>query len=145
VEGENEEKVYWTHMTKGSSLILRLYFAVVSAVTLFTLMFGLIDLVTLGLKTYVITAADVPDYLQNCANLDSRYYAPVDATVKQPTAEEQLKQCEAANADSIANYERTKASAAVRDIALILVTLPLFLLHFKVVYRDWVEERKNNK
>ncbi len=127
-------------MTKGSSLILRLYFAVVSAVTLFTLMYGLIDVVTLGLKTYVITAADVPDYLQNCAN---PVPYPVDVTVKQSTAEEQKKQCEAVNDETISNYNRQKASAAVRDIALVLVTLPLFLVHFKVVYKDWVEEKKS--
>ncbi len=133
-------------MTKGSSLILRLYFAVVAAVTLFTLMFGAIDFLSIGLKTYVFTAADTPDYLQNCANPESRYYgAPVDPTIKQPTTEELQKQCEAINADSVANYERMKASNAVRNLALILVSLPLFLLHFRIVYRDWVEERKDKK
>jgi hypothetical protein len=126
-------------MTKGSSLILRLYFAVIAAVTLFTLMFGAIDLLTLGLKTYVIKAADTPDYLQSCSN---PVPYPVDVTAKQPTVEEQQKQCEAVNAETISNYQRTKASSAVRDIALVLITLPLFLLHFKVVYRDWVEEKK---
>jgi len=129
-------------MTKGSSIILRLYFAVVAAVTLFTLMYGLIDVVTLGLKTYVITAADVPDYLQNCANTVPY---PVDSPVKESSEETARKQCQSINEETISNYNRQKASAAVRDIALVLVTLPLFLLHFKVVYRDWVEERKNNK
>jgi len=56
-------------MTKGSSLILRIYFGVVSAVTLFTLMFGAIDFLTIGLKTYVFTSADVPAYgLVNCSD-----------------------------------------------------------------------------
>jgi hypothetical protein len=127
-------------MAKSSSLILRLYFAVVSAVTLFTLMYGLIDVLTVGLKTYVITAADVPDYLQNCAN---PVPYPVDVTTSGPTMEAQRKQCDAVNEETISNYNRQKASTAVRDIALILVTLPLFLIHFRVVHKDWAEEKKD--
>lgn len=133
-------------MTKGSSLILRLYFAVVSAVTLFTLMFGAIDLLSIGLKTYVFTAADVPEYgLRNCPIEPYYSTAPVDSSVKIPTKEEQLAQCEASNTESIANYERTKASSAVRNLALIIVSLPLFALHFRIVYRDWIEERKRKE
>lgn len=134
-------------MTKGSSLILRLYFAVVSAVTLFTLMFGAIDLLSIGLKTYIFTAADVPDYLENCSTVTSRYpyTEPVKVGEERLSEEELRKQCEARNADSIDSYMRTKASQAVRNLALVIISLPLFLLHFRIVYRDWIEERKRKE
>ncbi len=139
-------------MTKGSSLILRIYFGVVSAVTLFTLMWGAIDFLTIGLKTFVFTSADVPEYgLLNCDDpnaLEGWYGKPVE--VSRPaagtegetlTAEEQKARCEASNATTMENYTTQKANNAVRNLSLILVSLPLFILHFRVVYRDWKAER----
>lgn len=139
-------------MTKGSSLILRIYFGVVAAVTLFTLMWGAIDFLTIGLKSYVFTTADVPAYgLTNCddpAALEGWYGKPVEvnrpATATESeklTAEEQQARCEASNATAMENYGREKANGAVRNLALILVSLPLFIIHFRVVYRDWKAER----
>lgn len=134
-------------MTKGGSLILRIYFGVVSAVTLFTLMYGAIDMLTIGLKTYVITAADVPEYgLENCDNPGARYVEPVKTSASDTaTTEEEKAACELRNGDTMDNYRRQKASNAVRDIATVLVSLPLFITHFRIVYRDWSEERKSNK
>ena len=129
-------------MTKGSSFILRLYFAVVSAVTLFTLMYGLIDLVTIGLKTYVFTAADVPTYIESCDGaIPSKPDSAISASDNE-TSEEQRVACEARNATQIENYERQKADSAVRNLALMIVSLPLFLIHFRIVYRDWKEDHK---
>lgn len=135
-------------MTKGSALILRIYFGVVSAVTLFTLMFGTIDLLTLGLKSYIFTAADVPSYgLVNCDSPDAKYQfgivtSPVDVTKTENLSTEEMKaRCEAANETTLENYQRQKAEDAVRNLALILVSLPLFILHFRVVYKDWKGEK----
>lgn len=137
-------------MTKGSSLILRIYFGVVAAVTLFTLMYGLIDFLTIGLKTYVFTTADVPEWgLMNCDSPDARYQygtepAPTKVdpdAVKNLSTEEIKARCEASNATAIENYRIQKANSAVRNLALILVSLPLFIIHFRVVYRDWKNER----
>ena len=91
-------------MTKGGSLILRIYFGVVSAVTLFTLMWGSIDLLTIGLKTYVIKAADVPEYgLENCENPGARY--PEVTKEDSATSNEELKaMCERRNEDTMENY-----------------------------------------
>lgn len=140
-------------MTKGGSLILRIYFGVVSAVTLFTLMYGAIDMLTIGLKTYVITAADTPSYgLVNCDSADAQYQfgsytKPVEtgSTTVTLTQEEMKARCEASNDTTMENYRREKANNAVRDIATVLVSLPLFITHFRIVYRDWTEERKSNK
>lgn len=136
-------------MTKGSALILRIYFGLVSAVTLFTLMFGTIDFLSLGLKTYIFTAADVPSYgLVNCDSPDAKYQygmypiAAEPTTNKELTPEETKARCEAANATALENYHREKAENAVRNLALILVSLPLFILHFRIVYRDWKGESK---
>lgn len=138
-------------MTKGSSLILRIYFGVIAAVTLFTLMYGLIDFLTIGLKTYIFTSADVPAYgLVNCDSPDAGYQfgtRPVPVTKTNPDGNEMLSteeitaRCEASNATALENYKTQKANDAVRNLALIIVSLPLFILHFRVVYRDWKNER----
>lgn len=140
-------------MIKGSSLILRIYFSVVAAVTLFTLMYGAIDFLAIGLKSYVFTAADVPEYgLVNCDSPDAGYQygtrsVPVTkentAGTETLTAEETKARCEASNVTTLENYETQKANQAVRNLALILVSLPLFILHFRVVYRDWKNERES--
>ncbi|MEK9155101.1 MAG: hypothetical protein AAB839_00460 [Patescibacteria group bacterium] len=136
-------------MTKGSSLVLRIYFGVVSAVTLFTLMFGAIDFLSIGLKTYIITSADVPSYLENCNAPTGAYGAPYNEPIKMAdgvtrtyTEAELKSQCESRNAMSLQNYKQQKAEAAVRNLALIIVSLPLFAIHFRIVYRDWKGENK---
>ena len=140
------------HMTKGSALILRIYFGLVSAVTLFTLMFGTIDFLSTGLKTYIFTAADVPSYgLMNCDSVDAKYQFGVEtmpakivtdpATTRTLTTEETKARCEAANATTMENYRTQKAQDAVRNLALIIVSLPLFTLHFRIVYKDWKGEK----
>jgi len=138
-------------MTKGSSLILRIYFGLISAVTLFTLMFGTIDFLSTGLKTYIFTAADVPAYgLINCDSPDAKYqYGTVTvptvelagSTTKELSTEEIKARCEASNVTMMENYRREKAQTAVRNLALIIVSLPLFALHFRIVYRDWKSDK----
>ncbi len=126
---------------------MRIYFALISIVTLCLLMFGLIDILKIGLKTYIFTDADVPSYLESCAPGSGRYIEPKPVTTgddNQPTVEEQQAQCEARNADSLENYRRLRADNAVRDLAMIIVSLPLFILHFRIVFRDWREEKKSN-
>jgi hypothetical protein len=129
-------------MTKASSFIIKLYFAVISAITLFTLMFGLIDFLSLGLKTYVFKAADVPTYTRTCGDIATfAEIKPTDGSTPTYTREQQLADCERGKADDLQNYKNQKANDAVRDFALILVSLPLFLIHFRFVYRDWKEDR----
>lgn len=121
-------------MKEVSSIIIRLYFAVIAAVTFFTLMFGTADLLNMGLKTFVFPAADTPEWLESCSNTSEMRYMYDDADL---TQEEMIAECEARNQVSIDNYQRTKASDAVRNLSLILIAMPLFLIHFRVVYMDW--------
>lgn len=127
--------------TKGSSIILRIYFAAVSLITLITLMWGAIDLLSIGLKT-IVPGADQPTYLENCDVVGNRYAEskPIDGAV-QPTPEEERRACEARNADSLKQYEAQKAADIVRNLALLIVAIPLFVIHFRVVYKDWKNER----
>lgn len=131
-------------MKEASTFIIRLYFAVVAAVTIFTLMWGTIDLINMGLKTWAFPAADVPSYLESCQ--ESAKYRYPDETIND---EEYQAQCEARNQEVTDNYVRTKAQDAVQNLAMIIVALPLFILHFRVVLRDWKrmngEEKKSKK
>ena len=127
-------------MKEVSTFILRLYFAVVSAVTIFTLMFAAVDLLNIALKNWVFTAADVPIYIEDCASYFRIDYNPNDSSSKPisaPTSEDYQKESESRNASALENYEREKAIGSVQNLALILIALPLFLLHFRIVLRDW--------
>lgn len=117
---------------------MRIYFVIVAAGTLITLMTGLIGLVGYGLKAGVFPATNFPSYLENCGEADLR----------KPVLEEgsddidYIKECEARNERQIEQYKKQQAGNAVDNFALLIVSLPLFLLHFRFVYRDWHEEKK---
>lgn len=114
-------------MTKGGSVILRIYFSLVSFVTLMILIFSVADLVNLSLKTFVFPAADAPEYAIYC---DPQYQTP--------------EQCETQRANEAKQAVVRKQQDAVRDLSLLIVSAPLFWMHFRIVYRDWTEE-KNKK
>ena len=121
---------------QSTAFILRLYFAVVSAVTLFTVMFAAVDLLQIGLKTYVIKVADQPEWMEDCSNANLNKPIMAEGEEK-PTDEEMFAQCEARNENTIDNYHRSKASNAVRNLAMLIVAAPLFAVHFRVIYKDW--------
>ena len=136
-----------------NSFVLKLYFAVVSAVTLFTFMFGLIDFLDIGLRTYVFNVADKPGYLLDCAdraNLRSQFgyefskgAEPATDNDREPTSEELIARCEAQNETAWESYRIEKANRAIRNLALILVTAPLFAIHFRSVYKDWISSHNS--
>ncbi|MEK7665850.1 MAG: hypothetical protein AAB337_03160 [Patescibacteria group bacterium] len=131
---------------QSTAFILRLYFAVVSTITLFTMMFAGVELLTIGLKTYVITAADQPDWIESCTGTGGLKQTAEPVAVVDgedaPTEEELKAQCADRNANSLENYKRTKASNAVRNLAMLIVAVPLFVVHFRVLYRDWMALHK---
>lgn len=129
-------------MTKGRSIIIRIYFALVAAVTLFTLMFGAIDFLTIGIKK-IVPGADQPSWMESCTESSLRtMYPPVtDGKTPAITPEQMKADCEQRRADAIENYRREQAQQIARNIALLLVSIPLFAVHFRIVLRDWKEER----
>lgn len=117
-------------MPQQRSVILRLYFVLVAFVTLMLLIFSVSDLVNISLKTWVFPAADQPAYVTSC---DRPLRVPEGGTLK---AEQDDKCVEYQEREIAANKIR-KQQNAVRDISLIVVALPLFLLHFRIVMQDW--------
>ncbi len=111
-------------MTKGGSVILRVYFSLVSFVTLMMLIFSVSDLINISLKTFIFTAADAPEW--------STYCDPIQS--EEVCARQQKNENHAAIV--------RKQQSAVRDIAMLIVSAPLFWIHFRIVYRDWIGEKK---
>jgi hypothetical protein len=119
-------------MKNITSFLITLYFVVVSAVALFTFMFSAGQLLDTGLKTYVFKAADVPSYIQRCDSTSIPRYQPDDQS-----DDEWIAECEERRERAFEDHNRQKASDAVQALALILVSLPIFLLHFHVVRKEW--------
>lgn len=115
-------------MTKGGSIILRIYFSLVAFVTLMMLIFSVSDLVNIALKTYVFPAADRYSYGTYC---DLQYQTQEQCDQQERNNEEQAMV--------------QKQQNAVRDISLLVVAAPLFWLHWRFVYRDWMGEHKDDK
>jgi hypothetical protein len=115
-------------MSKGGTIILRIYFTLVAFVTLMILIFSVSDLVNTALRTYVFTAADQPAYGTIC---DLSYQTQ--------------EQCDAQKTNETRSALVQKQQSAVRDISLLVVAAPLFWLHWRVVYRDWVGEKEEKK
>ncbi|RMD51878.1 hypothetical protein D6827_01245 [Candidatus Parcubacteria bacterium] len=114
-------------MKEAGLLINKIYFAAVSAITIFMLMWSVINLLDMGLKTWVFPLADAPDYIENCSQME---YPTEEAKIDIKSA------CEQRNQNALENYQREKAQNAVRYLSILIVTLPLFILHFKVILKD---------
>ncbi len=123
-------------MTKGGSVILRIYFALVTFVTLMMLIFSVSDLINIALKTWVFPAADAPEWAAYCDKMIGINGAETET--QEQTDARCAKQQEREEQAALVR----KQQSAVRDIAMILVAAPLFWLHWRIVYRDWMEERK---
>jgi hypothetical protein len=122
-------------MFKGKA-IFRVYFAVISAIALIMLMISFMSLFTIGLKTYIFTQADAPEYSRNC---------PAEKIATIEDAEIEKIDCDEFKEQELADYRIQKANNAVEATAGVLVALPIFLLHFRVVNREWKEKQKKDK
>ena len=113
-------------MSKGGSVILRIYFALVAFVTLMMLIFSVSDLVNITLKTFIFTSAD-----RAISYCDTQYQTQA--------------QCDQAEKNTADQLMIEKQQSAVRDISLLIVSAPLFWIHWRIVLRDWMEERKKRE
>ena len=95
--------------------------------------FSTADLVNLGLKTWIFTSADEPTYYQ------SPCYAPVAPMMEnnQPVKE---ADCEASAEKQRAIEAKAqtiqKQRDAVRDLAFLIVGLPLFAYHWRTIRKE---------
>ena len=111
------------------TLIRKIYLYLFSLIGLVLVVIGCVQLVNLGLKTYVFTAAD-------------QYYSyPVAAPV--PTADKNVTStvpAQPTDAEMKAYQDRQTASqresTAANALAMIIIGVPLYLYHWRVIKQD---------
>ncbi|HJN84908.1 MAG TPA: hypothetical protein QF873_01140 [Patescibacteria group bacterium] len=118
--------------------IFIVYVAVVSLIGLIMTTTASAQLLNAGLKTWIFTSADVPSYLEDCNDPDAREVyiyteGPSDETL---TDTEKISQCEDRKERTLENYGQEKARDAVRNLALLIVSIPLFLVHFRLFLNE---------
>lgn len=116
------------------NIIRNVYLYLVSAVTLFMLMFAFVSLVNLGLRTWIFPMADEPFYYTKPA---TEYCTP-DKDGKQtcPSAEERAK-LEAQDKERQAEEQtRQRQRELVQNFSMIIVAGPLFVYHWLVIKKD---------
>ncbi len=131
-------------MSKATQVIRSIYFYAVSIIALFMLVFSAVDLINLGLKTWVFKNAD-PMYSRCIPGSASAYSAPVAAPEGKsvdPYVGPTQAQCDIQNKQSEENLTRQNQSSAVRDLSMFVVALPLFLFHFRIVQKEWKERKE---
>ena len=89
------------------------------------LIIGAVGFIDMGLKAYVFTAADQEDYY---------YSRPIVAEgSREITAEKDNQE----NQETKNNYIRSQRHReAARDLSLIIVGLPLFLIHWNIIRKE---------
>ncbi len=111
-------------------IIRSIYFYAVSIIALFMLVFSVVDLLNLGLKTWVFPQAD--EYYSECIP-----YKPASAI-----ADPQIKagptedDCARQNRQNEINRVRSRQNSAVRDFSMLVVALPLFIFHFRTIQKE---------
>lgn len=109
-----------------SKVIKSLYFYMVSFVALMMVIFSVANMINIALKTWVFTKADMDYYELSCQML-----YPTD--VKAPSPDECEKQKEENRKQQENMKVAQKQRDLVRDISMILVGIPLFAIHWRIV------------
>lgn len=114
-----------------SRIIKSIYFYLVSFVALMMIVFSTSNIIDVALKTWVFTNADNEFYYEmSCIQptIDSDSYPKLS-----------VEDCERQKEESRIQQEKAKAAQRqrniVRDISMIVVGIPLFLVHWKIVRR----------
>ena len=110
--------------------IRKVYLYLTSLVGLVLMLIGAIQLVNLGLKTWVFTKADMEYYGEICDQPRAKVLSTPDKTeLEGPTAEE-IAKCEQREKE---RRQARKQADAARSIAFILVGLPVYLYHWNKI------------
>jgi len=131
-------------MPKATQIIRSLYFYAVSIIALFMLVFSAVDLVNLGLKTWVFKNAD-PMYSRCIPGSNGAYNVAAPAPTEKSTDQyigPTEAQCDIQNKQNEENIVRQNQSSAVRDLSMFVIALPLFLFHFRIVQKEWKERKE---
>ncbi|MFH1162167.1 MAG: DUF5671 domain-containing protein [Candidatus Jorgensenbacteria bacterium] len=115
-------------------LIRTIYLYLFSLVGLVLVVIGLVQLVDLGLKTYVFTKADrtvvYPEYpplVKPAPAGDQGTTMTPEETAAYRAAQEEAQQKQ---------NESQRARTASNSLALLIIGVPLFLYHWRIVQRD---------
>ena len=113
------------------SKIRQVYFYAVSLVGLLMLVFSTADLINLGLKTWVFPAVEQSEY----APYPKSAYPP---DVVAPKESPEAAKARLAQEQEYSKLQRRaqKQRDAIRDISFLIVGLPLFAFHFRVVQKE---------
>jgi hypothetical protein len=116
-------------------VIRSIYFYAVSIIALFMLVFSAVDLVNLGLKTWIFKNAE-PMY-SRCVPGSYGPIGKMPSSIDEnaPTGPTQAE-CDLQNKQNEENIVRQNQSSAVRDFSMLVVAIPLFLFHFRIVQKE---------
>ncbi|TAN33409.1 hypothetical protein EPN28_02565 [Patescibacteria group bacterium] len=119
---------------KGN-VIKNIYLYLVSFVALMMMVFSTADIINTLLRTYVFTKADKFDYyVPHLAGCESN--PPKDEIKKIVTSSPGEKECAQINEEK-KNAEENRAAQRqrdlVRDISMIVVGIPLFAFHWRII------------
>ena len=117
---------------KGA-VIKNIYLYLVTFVALMMMVFSCADLINTILRSYVFTHAD-QDYYQNypCAVPAA---PPVNGKVIEPTTIDCQKQQEENRKQTETSRVAQRERDLIRDLSFLIVGLPLFLFHWRLVRR----------
>lgn len=116
------------------NIIRNIYLYLVSAVSLFMIVFSVVSLINLGLRTWIFPKADDT---YNYPKMAQQYCTPdKNGTPVCPSAEEQKR----LEDQDLKIQEEARISQRQRDlvqnISFLIVAIPLFAYHWMIIRRD---------
>ncbi len=119
--------------TQPRKTIKSIYFYLVSFVALMMIVFSTADIINIALKTWVFTAADKDMYAYPRSGCEMPAAAPGEKAVPATYKDDCLKQTEENIKQQEASRVAQKQRDVVRDLSMIVVGIPLFLIHWRIV------------
>lgn len=121
-------------MSNKALLIRNIYLYLVSATTLFMITFAVVNLINIGLRTWIFPKAD-QSYSYPKARPD---FCSFDKDGKQicPSEEEINRRREEDKKAEIENAASQKQREIVQDLSMLIVAIPLFTYHWFLVRRE---------
>jgi len=115
--------------------IKSIYFYLVSFVALMMVVFSTTDMINIALKTWVFTAADKDMY--NYPRAVCEMTTPATPPNAKSVPVTSKADCEKSNEENIKQQETSRMAQkqrdVVRDLSMIVVGIPLFLIHWRIV------------
>ncbi len=125
------------------NIIRQIYFYAATLIFLIMSVVAMISLLNLGMKTYIFPKADLA---YNSCDMGYLRSAPVpaDANAKQPTEAEIAAQQATCEKNAAEQRDAQRQNSLAQYIAMLIVSAPLFVLHFKWVQKEREAELKMN-